>query len=77
MKTFRYYSSLLFAAFTLCACDAFEIDNYSPQWLSMKHSLQSSFQGQIISSTYPSLQRQQEAHTPWLQKLPDPLTTCL
>jgi hypothetical protein len=28
MKTFRYYSSLLFAAFTLCACDAFEIDNY-------------------------------------------------
>lgn len=28
MKTFRYYSSLLFAAFTLTACDAFEIDNY-------------------------------------------------
>ena len=28
MKTFRYFSSLLFAAFALTACDAFEIDNY-------------------------------------------------
>ena len=28
MKVFKYYSSLLFIALTLSACDAFEIDNY-------------------------------------------------
>lgn len=28
MKTFRYYSCLMFAAFALSACDAFELDNY-------------------------------------------------